>query len=387
LTGIIDTGRLAIPAQVRDDRRFSLGLVGLLFELLLPVSLSAVALLVLAAHASYWNLRTPLGLGFFGCLLVVLSLVLSSSLDAWTLARRRGREPLLNRTGRRARRLKLLLGGLVIPLVALAAANLARLPDRRTPMAAAIDLSLAQPVSPREARLADAVLRARSPGAKVQGIRALQALASGEALEQLLRILRDDPDALHGGAGSRALSRALASFGAQARPALLRLAGEGRPAQRPAEAPAATTGDLVTCFSATELEELKRDVEQIADPAARAAEQARVLRANELLQATLGEADPRLCPGEGGLEGFVLGTLLQMDLKDDGETLAMARTVAGDAGRSEPVRGRALLLVAKLGDKGDLDTLYGQLDDPSPRLQARAMQAIAELQTRLSAAR
>ena len=136
-----------------------------------------------------------------------------------------------------------------------------------------------------------------------------------------------------------------------------------------------------------ELEELKRDVEQIADPAARAAEQARVLRANELLQATFGEADPRLCPGEGGLDGFVLGTLLQMDLKEDGETLAMARTVAGDAGRSEPVRGRALLLIAKLGDKRDLDTLYGHLDDASPRLQARAMQAIAELQTRLNTAR
>ena len=383
---------------MRDDSRFSFGLVGLLFELLLPVCVSASALLVLAGHASYWNLRTPLGLGFFAFLLVVLSLVLSSLLDAWTLARRRGREQLLNRTGRGARTVKLVLGGLVIPMAALAAANLARLPDRRTPMAAAIELSLAQPVSPRATRLADAVLRAQSPGAQVQGIRALQALGSGEALEQLLRILRDDPGALQGGARSRALSRALASFGAQARPALLRLAAEGPhppaarsggspPGQRPAESPSSTTGDLVPCFFATELEELKRDAERIADPAARAAEQARVERASELLQATLGEADPRLCPGEGGVEGFALDTLLQMDLKEDGETLAMARTLAGDAGRPEAARGRALLLMAKLGDKRDLDTLYGRLDDPSPRLQARAMQAIAELQTRLNAAR
>lgn len=379
-------GEVAIPAHASDDERFSLGLLGLLFELLLPVSVSAAALLALAGHASFWNLRTVPGLAVFGVLLLALSFVLSAMLDARTLARRRRRKPFLNGTSARARTVKLSLGGVVIPLAALAAANLLRLPDHRTPMAAAVELSLARTAALHEARLGAAVLRAPTVGAKVQGIRALQALGSGEALEQLLRILREEPRAREGGAVSRALSLALASFKERAVPALVKLAGEASPAERPA-AEAATQGSLVPCFFATEMEELERDVERIADPAARAAEQARVARASAVLQSTLGGADPRLCPAAAGLDAFAVDTLLAMDLEQDRDALALARAVVKDAGRSEPVRGRALLLLAKLGDKGDLETLFDRLDDPSPALQARAMQAVAELQSKLNAAR
>jgi hypothetical protein len=49
------------------------------------------------------------------------------------------------------------------------------------------------------------------------------------------------------------------------------------------------------------------------------------------------------------------------------------------------VRGQALLLTAKLGGKDDLDGLYAYLESPSTQLQARAMQTIAELQSKLSA--
>ena len=48
--------------------------------------------------------------------------------------------------------------------------------------------------------------------------------------------------------------------------------------------------------------------------------------------------------------------------------------------------GQKLLLVGKAGEKEDLDTLYGYLDSPSPVLQARAMQAIAALESKASAA-
>lgn len=362
---------------------FRLGLVGLLLELALPVALSACVLLVLARHASRWNLKATPGLVLFGFLLVALSLVLSWRLDAFTLARRRRRQPLLNGTGRLPRTLKVALGGVAVPLATLAAANLTRLPDQRTPMAAAVEFSLSHPAATPEARLADATLRAQGPAAKVQGIRALQALGSAQALEQLLRLLRDDPSALRGDAASRALARALASFGPQARTALIQLSSAPRPE---AAAPAAGHGGA-GCVPSVELEELKRDVEHIADPEARAAEQARVERASEALQAILGGADPRLCPGDGGLDGFVLGTLLQMDLKEDAEALAFARAAAADQGRSEPARGLALLLIAKVGGKGDQEGLLAYLDSPSPLLQARAMQAVAELQTRLNATR
>lgn len=63
-----------------------------------------------------------------------------------------------------------------------------------------------------------------------------------------------------------------------------------------------------------------------------------------------------------------------------------ARQTAADATWPDAVRGQALLLIAKLGGKDDLEGLYGYLESPSTPLQARAMQAIAALQSKLSAA-
>jgi hypothetical protein len=77
-------------------------------------------------------------------------------------------------------------------------------------------------------------------------------------------------------------------------------------------------------------------------------------------------------------------TFLAMDLKQDAELLSFARQCAADPAWSDAVRGQALLLVAKLGGKDDLDGLFAHLEDPSALLQLRAMQAIARLQSRLS---
>ncbi len=75
-------------------------------------------------------------MGVFGLLLVALSLFVSLSVDAFTLERRRrsGKRRLLNRAGPRSRLFKLILGGVVIPIAALSAANLLELPDHQTPM-------------------------------------------------------------------------------------------------------------------------------------------------------------------------------------------------------------------------------------------------------------
>ena len=69
-----------------------------------------------------------------------------------------------------------------------------------------------------------------------------------------------------------------------------------------------------------------------------------------------------------------------MDPSQDRDLLAFARATAADDTWSDAVRGQALLLVAKAGGKEDLDTLYGYL------LQAQAMQAIAALESKVSAA-
>jgi hypothetical protein len=364
---------------------YTLGLGGLLFELIWPATFSAALLLVLARYTPSWDLHTRLGLALFGLLLVTLSLVVSLGLDARSLARRRerGRRQLLNRAGRRARLVKFALGGVAVPIAGLAAATTLELPNHQTAMSMVLNVRFPRPQNTREEELGDAVLRAPSAAARVQGIRVLQGVGSGEALEQLLRVLRDDPAALKGGSETEALSTALASYGVRARAGLLqRLSEVGPRVRREAAAP---SGDLFERYLSADFEELRHEIDRrFPDPGELAAGQGRLETAEAELRRVLSqfEADTPLGEVDRSLPGFVMQTFLQMDLKEDAELLAFARTTAGDAGWSDAVRGQALLLIAKVGSKDELDELYGYLENPSPRLQERAMQAIAELQSK-----
>ena len=356
-------------------------------ELFLPVALSAALLLLMAGYTRYWDLRTPAGLGVFGLLLVVISLVISIRVDAFTLARRarRGQKQILNRADSRSRLMKFILGGVVIPIAALAAATLVELPNHQTAMSMAIRFRLARPAVARAQQLGDAVLRAQSPAAKAQGIQALEAMRSGDAVEQLLRILGDDPAALQGGSEYQALSKALASQGAEAKIRLLqRFDQVGSGARGSATAP---PGDLFELYFSADFEGLKREIERESPPVP-AGDVDRLQGARSELQRALSQVETDTRPGQAntGLPAFILQTFLQMDVKQDSDLLAFARQTGADTAWSDAVRGHALLLIAKLGGKDDLDLLYGYLDSSSPLLQARAMQAITVLQSKLSAA-
>lgn len=123
------------------------------------------------------------------------------------------------------------------------------------------------------------------------------------------------------------------------------------------------------------------------EPTARAAALARLGATEQQLRLTIGELEsgPAAAGAGNGLPAFVLQTLLETNEKQDARLLAFARRTATDGTWSDAVRGQALLLVAKLGGKDELDQLYRFLDAPSPLLQARAMQAIATLQARVAA--
>ena len=76
-----------------------------------------------------------------------------------------------------------------------------------------------------------------------------------------------------------------------------------------------------------------------------------------------------------------------VDSNQDADVLAFAQRTAADAAWSDAIRGQALLLIGKMGGKDDLEGLYGYLENPSLLLQARGMQAIAALRSKLSAPR
>ena len=366
----------------------TLGLVGLLVELVLPVAFSAGFLLVMASYTRNWDLRSSAGLGIFAFLLVALSLFMSLRVDAFTLGRRRekGKRQWLNRADARSRLVKFILGGIAIPIAAFAAANRLELPNHQTPMSMAIQFGLARPEAGLAERLGNAVLRAQGPAVRVQGILALQAMGSEEALDQLLRVLRDDPAALKEDSEYLALSKALASYKAPAKAKLLQGFAQVSPsASRGAAAP---PGDLFERYFSVGFEGLKSEINGgSADPAIQARGLERLQAAQAELKQALREVETGAPTAESSrLPGLVMQTFLQMDLKKDAELLAFARQTAADAAWSDDVRGQALLLIAKLGGKEDLEGLYTYLESPSPLLQARAMQAIAALQSKVSPA-
>jgi hypothetical protein len=369
-----------------EPRLKALGLRGFVIELFLPAVLSATILLTAASFLPWWNLRGRLGIGVFGVLLVVLSFVLSVWVDSRTLARRQsvGKAQLLNRANAPSRLVKFVLGGIVIPLAAFVAANLVKLPDRRTPMSVAAQLTLRKPVETRAEQLGSAVLRAREVAAKVAGITALQASSSTGALDQLFRILAEDPTVLRGGAETQALAKALASYGKLATPRLLErfaAVSHGVSASSP------RGRDAFERYFGADFEALRSEVGvRSLDPAMKTEELSRLQAAEAQLRQSLDEVEsaPLAARGGDGLASLVMQTLLEMSLGEATHLLAFARQVAADAGCSDGVRGHALLLVARLGGKGDLDLLYEQLSNPSPLLQTRALQAIAALNARLA---
>jgi len=353
------------------------------------VALSASFLLAMAGYTRRWDLRTPFGLAAFGALLVVLSLFVSLRVDGYTLRRReeRGLRQVLNRADPRSRLVKLVLGGVVIPVASFAAANLVELRNHQTPMSMAMRLRVARPEVDRPERLADAVLRTESPAAKIQGILALQATGSPESLDQMLRIMSDDPALLRNGGGYQALAKALASYGSQAKPKLLQRFVQIGPDARRAAAPA--PGELFERYFSTDFAGVKSEIDSRSpDPAVRAAEEERIQAAQAQLKMALSQIESDAPPVQSGrgIPGVILQAFLEMKLKQDSDVLALARQTAADDAWPDAVRGQALLLIAKLGGQEDLDILYGYLDSPSALLRARAMQAIASLQSKLSAA-
>ena len=328
-------------------------------------------------------------MGAFAFLLVAASLLVSIQVDRLTLGRRlrQGNARLLNRGDPRSRLVKFILGGLLIPIAAFLAANRVELADHETPMSMAIRASRPVLVVSDAQRLGAAVLRAASPAAKVQGIQALQSVGSSETFDQLLRIAHEDPVALRDGGVYRALSRALASFGGLARVRLLQdLDATSTSVRREATAPA---GDLYRRYFSAAFEAARDEATaRPSDPAAQAAELSCLEAARADLLRDLGPVGAEVRPGQASraLPAFILETFLAMDLRQDEELLSLAKRTAADSGWSDAVRGEALLLVAKLGNRDDLPGLYAYLDSPSALLQARAMEAIAGLQARLAPA-
>jgi hypothetical protein len=76
--------------------------------------------------------------------------------------------------------------------------------------------------------------------------------------------------------------------------------------------------------------------------------------------------------------------MMQMNIKSDGDLKNFGKITAANSAYSDEVRGKAILLIAKYGDKVDMGLLYPFLDGNNDFLKAKALEGITDLELKVS---
>ncbi len=327
----------------------------------------------------------------FAVALVAISLLLSIVFDTLTAPLRKSsrKQGLRFYSDPRTRVVKIALGGLLLPLAVFAAANLVTLPARGQVMNLIISASAPVVRLTPSDEVGLLALQSENPATKQLSIQVLQGLRSPEGLGQLMRLVNEDPAALQDAGVADALAKAIASYGLQAKDPLLVAFQSVDPATLSGSDSASLSGDLYERYFSRSFESMQAEVNaSTADAAQREARLAQLQAAEAQLKTTLGEVGSSgesagTAPGDLRPD-FVLRTFLAMELQQDPDLLTLARNTAADKRYSSAVRGDALLLVGKLGDKDSLNVLFPYLKETDELIQARALQAIAALQDKLA---
>jgi hypothetical protein len=352
-----------------------------LLEVMIPTVVAMILLYVLSGTVNLWSLDHNLALIIAIVFLVVVCFILSYVID--TFLRGVRRTPPLTGKKRaaqyRLRLVKYVLGGLIIPLGLMAAANFSSLPGGGSLMDYYIRTIQNRLTTTPTSQIGDAVLSSDNPATKIQGMKALEAIHSKDALDQLLRLLSSDPSVLKDAGEYEALSRAVAFYGLDAKLKLLDIFGK----IPPSDSKSSTLGgnDLYARYFSLPLTALRGEISaQTVDSATRQAQLAKVDGLVSTMKIDLAEIQS---PGIGAgytIQDFILDTLMQMDMKSDGDLKNFGKLTAANSAYPDDIRGKAILLIARFGEKVDMGLLYPYLDSNDDFLKAKALEGITNLQ-------
>jgi len=352
-----------------------------LLEVMVPTVVALILLYVLSGTANLWSLDRNLALIIAIVFLVVGCLILSYVID--TFLRGVRRTPPLTGKKRaaqyRLRLVKYVLGGLIIPLGLMAAANFSQLPGGGSLMDYYIRTIQNRLTTTPTSQIGDAVLGSDNPATKIQGMKALEAIHSKDALDQLLRLLSSDPSVLKDAGEYEVLSRAVAFYGLDAKLKLLDIFGK----LPPSDSKSSTLGgdDLYARYFSLPLTALRGEISaQTIDSATRQAQLAKVDGLVSTMKTDLAEIQS---PGPGAgytIQDFILDTLMQMDMKSDGDLKNFGKLTAANSAYPDDIRGKAILIIARFGEKVDMGLLYPYLDSNNDFLKAKALEGITNLQ-------
>jgi hypothetical protein len=146
--------------------------------------------------------------------------------------------------------------------------------------------------------------------------------------------------------------------------------------------------DLYNRYFSRSFDSLVEDISQgSGDQTSIDARLAQIHAAQEQLKSSLTSVDKTQATNADMSDArldFVIKTFLATNIKSDGDLLVFAKATAADTRYSSQVRGDSLLLIAKLGNKNELEGLYSYLQNSDTLIQYDALQAIAALQAKIN---
>ena len=358
---------------------------GFLFEGLIPSIVALILLYVLSGYVNLWALDRNFALIISVVFLVVVCLILSYAID--TFQRSLHRTPPVTGKKRaaqyRLRLIKFVLGGMIIPLGLMAAANFSQIPGGGSLMDYYIRTIQTRLTTTPTSQVADAILSSDNPATKIQGMKALEAIHTTDALDELLRVQSNDPSVLKDAGEYEALSQAVASYGVDAKIKLLDIF-----AKIPPETSQSTNlggNDLYARYFSLPVTALSGEISaQTTDSATRQAQLSKMDELITTMKTNLAEIQQPAARAQFTSQDFILDTMMQMNIKSDGDLKNFGKITAANSAYSDEVRGKAILLIAKYGDKVDMGLLYPFLDGNNDFLKAKALEGITDLELKVS---
>jgi hypothetical protein len=357
----------------------------LILEIILPVGIASGVLWFLFRSYNLWQMNRTLALVLFAVGLVLISFILSIALDRITSSKRKAhlKQGVKLANGPLTQLAKFALGGVVLPLALFTTAILVNTPLGGTAMDLFVRTSQPETHAGPSEQIVSLVIQARDPLTRTLGIQALAGLHSSRGLGQLIRVLNEGGDVLRDAGLFDVLSKAIASYGVEAKGPLLDSFNKVAPSFRGKST--SFSDDLFVWYFASSFVSLRTEIkDQNKNAANQETRLAQIDGAEAQLKKTLEDlrverfmaasGDPRL--------DLILRTFLSMNLSQDADLLHFAKTVAADASYPDTVRGNAFLLIGKLGSTDEFAFLYKYLQTDIRLLQARALEAIITLQTK-----
>jgi hypothetical protein len=281
--------------------------------------------------------------------------------------------------------LKILGGGVLLPIGLSVVANLIPVSADDTLLTLIVKSIISQAEYPFLTDMGDSILSTQNTEVKESGVDALGAINSAGALSEIIRVIEAEPHMFDDWSYYDTTADALASYELKAKNQLLKLFHKYE--QQLKDAQGGTESDIHRRYFEQVFENIEAELDDEAlDPKKRD----RLLRQLKEIELNLQEeldtleAEELLVPSTLPVLDLVLDTFLRMnDLKDDSEIYLLAKRIASDTAYASRTRGKAFLLIAKLGTRDDFVVFLPHLHGSDDILKSYALQAIGELHNKL----